>query len=286
MTTTRDAPTQNVPTPANAPAGIDQRMRERRVAVLREQGRRRLRVLLVAVSVGSVLGIAWLVVQSPLLALERLEVRGAVRVSPQEVRRAAEVGNGDALLFVDAGEAARGVEALPWVASARVRRELPHKLVITVVERVPAAWVRRAAPGVAGTGAAVEPVPVAVVDARGRVVADAATAPEGLPELVGVTAVPTPGRRIAPAFLARVPGALPEPLRAQVASVSTDGAQVVLTLRTAAGGAPPAGEVRLGAPSALVRKGAAALAVLDALLARGERVQYVDVRVPGAPATG
>lgn len=265
--------TQNPPTPSAARSGIDARMRERRVAVLREQGRRRLRVLLVAVSVCSAFGIAWLVVQSPLLALERLEVRGAIRVSPEEVRRAAGVDAGDVLLFVDAGDVARRVEALPWVASAKARRELPHDLVITVVERTPVAWARR-------------PASVAVVDAAGRVVADAETAPDGVPELVGVTAVPAPGRRIAPAFLARVPDALPEPLRTQVASVTTDGAQVVLTLRAPAGGVPPAGEVRLGAPSALVRKGSAALAVLDALVARGERVQYVDVRVPGAPATG
>ena len=32
-------------------------------------------------------------------------------------------------------------------------------------------------------------------------------------------------------------------------------------------------------------KGAAALAVLDQLASDGEHVHYIDVRVPGAPAT-
>ncbi|MBM3676032.1 MAG: FtsQ-type POTRA domain-containing protein [Actinobacteria bacterium] len=277
MTGTEVPPRERGPRPS-----MDERIRDRRVAVLREQGRRRLRVLLGLVVVASLVGIAWLVVQSPLFALEGLRVRGTVQASRAEVREAAGVEAGDALLFVDEGDVARRVEELPWVASARVRRDLPHDLTITVAERTPIAWARRLVP------AGVDPaaVPVVLVDRKGRVLAESPTPPEGLPELVGATLVPDPGRRLAPVGLARVPAALPEALRAHVSAITASDGALVLAVRAPAGGTPPAGEVRLGAPSALARKGAAALAVLDVLVSRGEHVRYVDVRVPGAPATG
>lgn len=272
-----------VPQQARGPRpSMDERIRDRRVAVLREQGRRRLRVLLGIVAVASMVGIAWLVVQSPLFALDTLRVRGTVHASRTEVRVAAGVQTGDALLFVDEGEVARRVEELPWVASARVRRDLPHDLTITVVERAPIAWARRPVP--AGTDPAA--VPVVLVDRTGRVLAESPTPPEGLPELVGATRVPDPGRHLAPAGLARVPAALPEALRAQVGAITASEGALVLAVRAPAGGTAAALEVRMGAPSELARKGAAALAVLDVLAARGEHVHYVDVRVPGAPATG
>ena len=114
---------------------IDPRIRERRVAVTRAEGRRRLRVLLTAVCIASAIGIAWLVVQSPLLAVNSINVKGATQESQASVRAAAGVRTGSPLLFVDTGAVARRIEALPWVASAKVDRGLPNDLDITVVER-------------------------------------------------------------------------------------------------------------------------------------------------------
>ncbi len=125
---------------------IDPRIRERRVAVTRAEGRRRLRMLLCAVSIASAIGIAWLVAQSPLLAVDTINVRGTTTESQAAVRFASGVKTGSALLFVDTGAVARRVEALPWVAAAKVARELPNDLTITVEERVPVAWVRRPVP--------------------------------------------------------------------------------------------------------------------------------------------
>ena len=60
----------------------------------------------------------------------------------------------------------------------------------------------------------------------------------------------------------------------------------VLILRAAPGGPDPAaGEVRLGRLEDVMAKGAAALAVLERLAADEAQVRYIDVRVPGAPAT-
>ena len=63
--------------------------------------------------------------------------------------------------------------------------------------------------------------------------------------------------------------------------------EAILHLATPPGGAAPAaGEVRLGPLEDVPAKGAAALAVLDALASAQQHANYVDVRVPAAPATG
>jgi cell division protein FtsQ len=266
---------------AAVPPVIDPRIRDRRVAVLREQGRRRLRVLLVAVGVLCFLGIAWLVVQSPLLAVDTVAVQGATQEPATRILAVAGVHQGDATLFVDTAAVARRVESLPWVERAEVSRDLPNGVVIRVVERAPVAWVRRPAPG--GSGAET----FSLVDRTGRVLADAPAPPPGLTELVGLSRTPGPGGQVQPVRVAAALMALPAALRAQVGQLAVTDASALLVLARSPGGAEPAaGEVRLGALEQLGTKGAAALAVLDDLAARGERRSYVDVRVPEAPATG
>jgi cell division protein FtsQ len=263
---------------------IDPRIHERRVAVTRAEGRRRLRVLLVAVALASAIGIAWLIVQSPFLAVKQVNVEGATRHSASEVEAAAAVKDGSALLFVDTDAVARRVEALPWVGEARVERDLPTSLTITVNERLPVAWVRRPVPsgspeGTLGT--------IVLVDRSGRVLGEEAQPPVGLPELIGVTRVPDRGDRIEPAAPARAIAQLPDALRSQTASLHRRRGQAVLALAAPPGGAQPAAEeVKLGSFEAIGAKGAAALAILDQLFADRAEVGYIDVRVPGAPATG
>lgn len=262
---------------------IDPRIRERRIAVTRAQGRRRLRILLVAVSVASVIGIAWLIVMSPFLAVDDVTIRGTLHESPESVRAAANVSDGSALVFVDAGAAARRIEKLPWVAEAKVDREFPNGLRITVVERAPVAWVRRSPPTGSPRGAV---GPAALVDATGRVLGDELTPPVGLPEIEATERLGVPGTRISPARPALALALLPPALRAQVASLKREDGEPILVLTAPPGGAdPPAGEIRLGRLEDVMAKGAAALAVLDRLAVDEARVSYIDVRVPGAPAT-
>ncbi len=262
---------------------IDPRIRERRIAVTRAQGRRRLRVMLTAVAIASVIGIAWLIVMSPFLAVDDVTIQGTLHESLDSVRTAAGVRDGAALVFVDTGAVAGRIEKLPWIASAKVDREFPNGLRITVVERVPAAWVRRPAPAGSPRGAA---GPAALVDATGRVLGDELTPPVGLPEIKGTQRLGLPGTRISPARPALALALLPPALRPQVASLTRRNGEPVLILAAPPGGADPAAkEVRLGRLEDVMAKGAAALAVLQQLTTDEAHVSYIDVRVPGAPAT-
>jgi cell division protein FtsQ len=268
---------------ATGAEAIDPRIAERRVAVTEAQLARRRRLLLLGVAVASAIGILWLIVQSPFLSVQHVEVRGATAQTRLAVERAAAVKDGSALLFLDTGAVARRVEALPWVAHASVHRDLPNGVTITVEERLPVAWMRRPPPAGSPPGAL---GPVAVVDVSGRVLEDRTDPPAGLPAIIGLDRVPRRGGHLASRAPAAALAAIPDALRAQTAALVLHHGQGVLQLGTPPGGArPAAGQVRLGRLDEVAQKGAAALAVLDQLARDGDTVRYVDVRVPGSPAT-
>lgn len=249
---------------------IDPRIRARRVAVTRAAGKRRLRILLSVVTLLCGFGLAWLTVQSPLLDVDHVRVVGAQQASRTAILEAAHVHRGAALLFIDTGAIARRVERVPGVGAAHVSRDLPGTLRIRVTERAPLAWAR-------GPGGAV------VIDRDGRVIRTTAAPPAGLAELRGLTRAGAPGTLVAPRGAANVLARLPAALRARVGAVLVAHGDVALRL-SGAGGGVPAAEVRLGPPTDVAAKGAAALAVLQSLGAHA--VAYVDVRVPDAPTTG
>jgi len=250
-------------------ARIDPRIRKRRATVQREQGRRRLRVMLIVVIIAVVVACLYGIARSSLLAVETITVDGATQADVDVIRQASGIEDGEPILFVDLGSAEAAVESVPWVATARVTRELAHTIRIEITERVPVAWFAR------GDGT------IALVDASGRVLGPVA-APPLLAELQGLEELTTPpGARITPAGLAEVTSALPEDLRRRVRAVVRvdDGGVAAATL--VLGDGP---EVRLGSLDELEEKGSAAVAVLSAL---GEsRPGYIDVRVPSAPVTG
>jgi cell division protein FtsQ len=256
------------PAKKRAPASrkaIDPRIRDRRVEVLRSQGRRRLRWMIALIALGLVLVVGWFVIHSPLLDVERIRVTGAQQSTAAEVRSAAGVHRGEAILFVDSGAVEHDAERVPWVDKARVDRSVGGELAIHVTERRPAAWVRRA------------PDRVAVVDVRGRVLADASEPPAELPEITGLRTVPSPGRDVAPTAVPRVLGQLPPELGLRIARIVVDSGAVTLGVRDGP-------EVRLGLPQRVAEKGRAALAVLASVPDSPPR--YIDVRVPGAPVAG
>lgn len=215
----------------------------------------------------SLAGAAWLVVQSSLLDLETVEVRGARRVSTEEVRERAAVDVGEPLLLIDRGAAAGRVERLPWVRDASVSFSVPGTLVVTVSEREPVGWMRRGDESDAG---------VALVDGRGRVLEYRAQPSDGLLELRIDADVPAPGRT-----LQRSQGAVeiarqaPAALRKRVRGIAPAKGGYVLELDAVT-------LVRFGAPTAIAQKWAALEAVVESLGER--RVHLVDVRVPTAPA--
>ena len=61
---------------------IDPRIRDRRVEVLRTQGRRRLRWMIGLIVIGSVVAAAWVVTHSSLLDVGRIRVTGAQQATP------------------------------------------------------------------------------------------------------------------------------------------------------------------------------------------------------------
>ncbi len=161
---------------------IDPRFRARRIAVRRDAGRRRLQRLadlavLAAAGAGFLLAL-----RSPLLDVDRIEVRAGARVGADQVRRAAAVPLGTQLVDLDLGGIGTRVAALPWVDEVQVGRDLDGTVSVSVTERTPVARLEQ-------TGSA----PL-LVDGEGRVLGPAgADGPEGLVTVNGVGPVVEPG---------------------------------------------------------------------------------------------
>lgn len=243
---------------------VDPRVRDRWVAVRRDAGRRRLRVLIVVGVVLALGAVAWGVSVSPLLDVDQVQVRGLDRVTAAEVEDAGGIHTGDAMAWLDPGRAVRGMEALPFVRRATVTREWPDTVRVTVVERRPVAWVE----GPAGK---------VVVDGTGRVLEPVADAPPGMPRLIGAELVPGAGGTISPAGGARVAAGLTGLLVVGTQSVTRTDAGVTLQLVNGP-------EIRMGDATRIGVKLRAALAVVAA--SEGTVIHYVDVSVPTNPVAG
>lgn len=247
---------------------IDPRVRERRQEVARAAGRRRLRVvtrlLAILVLVAGVLGVA----QSPLLDVDRVEVRGAEQTSAAEVRRAAGLDRGRRpMLTLDRRRMAEAVEARPWIATAKVQRSWPSTVVVVVSERAPVATVPTK------TG-------VALLDADGRVLALARAGPAGLVAITVPDRPRRPGSTVETTvrLALDVVLALPQRLAKDVRAVGATGTGRAVNLDLALTSDVT---VRLGGPDQVTDKLRAALAVLD--VEKPSAGSVVDVRVPRSP---
>ena len=233
----------------------------------RQEGRRRLRVVVgVAAGAAAAFG-AWGATASPLLDLDRIVIEGAVHTDPADARFASGLRRGEPLVDVDEAAAARAVSALPWVARATVQRRWPGQVRIRVVEREPVA-VAATASGRWG-----------LVDRTGRVVDEVEGAPAGLPVLSGVPPAGPPGTSLPDDGVAAlaVAVALPAELRARTAGVApADGGGGEVEIRLS-----PEGRVRLGPPVDLERKFDAIRAVF-AQVDLGN-LAVLDVRRPDSP---
>ena len=75
------------------------------------------------------------VIASPRFAVQEIRVAATTHVPADEIQELAGVEIGDRLLTVDPDRIAAKLATHPWIASARVRRELPSVLSIEVTER-------------------------------------------------------------------------------------------------------------------------------------------------------
>lgn len=261
--------------PGRRPEGrvsIDPRIRQRREEVTRGLGRRRRRMV-VALLVVVALGVgSWFLLHGSLFSARVLRVVGSVHTPAASILAAAGLSTHPPLVDVDPGAAAARVERLPWVATARVQRQWPDGVVVTVDERTPVAVV---AAGPAPGGGWAE------VDRTGRVLADVPVPPPHLVRLTStagtVPAPPAPGGDLGPSERGalKVAATLPPAFASQVtAVVAEQGGTVGLQLTTPV-------TVELGSTSQLHAKYEDVAAFLaGASLVAGDRI---DVSVPESP---
>jgi cell division septal protein FtsQ len=108
--------------------------------------RRLLVVVKILAAVGALGGVLYLgrlgvahVVASPRFALRQLRIDPSTHLTREQIAALTGVSTGDRLITLDTDAVAARLAAHPWIASARVRRELPSTLVINLVERRAAA---------------------------------------------------------------------------------------------------------------------------------------------------
>lgn len=118
---------------------IEPRLRERRIAVKRAVGRKRLRWVFVALAVVVALVAALAVLGSGLFAIDEVRVDGAVHADPEALQAVVDELEGTPVLRADTDRAERELEAIPWVADARVHTRFPNRATIELRERAPVA---------------------------------------------------------------------------------------------------------------------------------------------------
>ena len=82
-------------------------------------------------------GLGLLLYFTPIMSARNIVITGVGAVTQEEVAAAAAIKQGTPLLQIDTDDVAERVATIRRVASARVQREYPSSLRITVVERVP-----------------------------------------------------------------------------------------------------------------------------------------------------
>jgi cell division protein FtsQ len=270
-------------TRASSSPPVDPRIRARRAAVSRSRGRRRLLVLLLGLGMVALATGGWLLLHSRLLSVRVVQVEGSTHTSRAEIVSVAGLTHDPPMIDVNPGVVAARLERLPWVTRATVSRRWPDGVVVTVVERRPAA-VMATSPTPTRTGATGSgPTPAepwALVDRTGRVLALVATPPPGLVHLAAPTVPGSPGSTLRSTALPglRVAATLPAAFSSQVTAVEVEaGGRVHLAMTTPV-------TVDLGTTSQLPEKYEDTAAVLaGAPLVAGD---VVDVSVPDSPTVG
>ncbi|MEN1976806.1 cell division protein FtsQ/DivIB, partial [Cellulomonas olei] len=248
----------------------------------RARARRRLawrQILLVAGGVLVVAALAWLLLLSPVLALEKdqVTVTGAgTVVAVDQVRAVVDAQDGTPLPRLDTARLRSELLDVPGVRDVTVSRDWPHGLTVALVSREPVAAVPESSDvaeradhsATDGDGEG-----FALVDQEGVQVGRADAPPEGLP----VVEVPVGEARILTATLG-VLEALPEDLLAAIGQVSAGSQDTVqFTLRDGA-------TVEWGS----AQDSALKVAVLQALRAAPETAGSAryDVSAPTMPVVG
>lgn len=249
---------------------MDPRIRRRRVEVGRDEGRRRLRLLLVGLAVVGLAVGAYGITRSPLLDVDDVVVQGTARVPHAEVVRTAGLSGRTAMVDLDGPTIARRVERLPWVEHAEVTKEWPGRVRIDVVERTPVAAVSVAAP----PG---QPARWVLADVSGQVLDSAPAPAAGLVQVLTTQAPGAPGSSLAPATRAAVAlaASFRSPLEGRVGRIVIGAnGDLELTLDDRI-------QVLFGSPGEADRKLVALTTLVDRVDLK--TAKSIDVRVPSSP---
>jgi cell division protein FtsQ len=186
------------------------RFRLRRIAVRREEGRRRLRWFTVLGLVVASVIIVLLLLTSPLLSVRKVDVEGVVYANPELVASIVDSIDGEPILTVDLDAAENKLLMIPWVRQARVSMHLPSRVTIEVVERSPIAFFR----SVDGFNR--------VIDRDGRVLDVIEGDPVDFTPIIGTGPNLSAGQNTEQPFLgaAELINALPSELRARLLTVT------------------------------------------------------------------
>ena len=214
----------------------------------------------------AVLAVAVAVLASPLVGVSELAVSASSHLAADEVRAASGLHLGEAMVLVDTESARDGIEALPWVARARVVRRWPRRVELNIVERTPLAVLAIGAQRwVVGEG--------------GVVVAAATPADAQLPLVtMPESTKPTAGGHLSGTDSSAVAmvAAIPSTLRPRVKdAVVSDRGEVVVNLTCGA-------VVDLGPPTLMEQKFLSAETILGGGVDLSG-LKRLDLRVPGDP---
>ncbi len=220
-----------------------------------------------AVTAAALVGIAsaaWGAVNTPVFHAHDVRVQGNHRLSRDAVLSMAGIAATTNVVRMSPDEIARRLEASPWVADARVGRDLPDSVSITIEERSAVATVRVAGRWVTLAGDA-------VVLATGR---DRPSLPV-LDMRIGGS-LPAPGVRVErAAAVVSVIASLPR--RLTIVDAREDAQAVELGLASGT-------RILYGSGRERSQKNASILALLSWARGEGRAVRLIDVRVPQAPA--
>ena len=260
-------------------------------------------VFLTVVGAAVVIGLVAIVVtNSPLLAIEEVQVKGTEHVEQTAAQALIDVPKGSTLVNVDERAIVEQLQASPWIADATIERSWPHALVVTPVERKVRAIAYITSDEIAWAigedGTWIAPLTLlAAVDGEGNEVdvpADG-TVPEGATLLAGQDAAlriaqdtgcvlfvdvpsdvnPKSGKvvssKVIQAALDYAKGFSSDFL-AQVKSLSVPSVEAISANLTSGV------EVSLGAPENIIEKER----VVTKLLSQETGVTFINVREPGA----
>jgi len=247
---------------------IDPRLRQRRIAVRRAEGRRRLRFVLLLMLVTGLGAAGWYATRSALLDLDHVEIAGVEPGQAALIEAATGLEYGTPLLDLDEGAIEAAVTDLAWVKSSSVSRDWPGTVNLEVVPREAVALMPR------GDGSHV------LVDDEG--VAMAVTPGSGVPSALPLLSVRPEGTlgdvqsHAIPALL--VVAALPADLASWVDAIGIDetGARPVVVLDLVG-----SAMAELGPADDLADKLDAVRAVLGGV--ELECLTTIDARVPDHP---